>query len=73
MKVRITQPQTRIIPVSKWNDFHVWPTLSSLRRLIRKGKENGFEKAVLRIGKRVLIDEKRFFEWVNSQQEKEKK
>ena len=71
MKVRITQPSTRLIPVTKWLDFHVWPTTSSLRRMIRKGKETGFERCVIRIGKRLLIDEKKFFEWVHAQQQTE--
>ena len=72
MKVQLTMPSTRLIPVSKWLNYHIWPTTSSLRRMIRKGKETGFDRCVLRIGKRVLIDEKKFFEWVHGQQQKEK-
>src|SRR5215510_8282462 len=31
-------------------------------------KPNGFEVAVCRLGRRVLIDEKKFFEWIAAQQ-----
>jgi len=64
MKVRITQPQTRIIPLSQWNEFHVWPTVPSMRRIIRiYGNLNG---AIFRVGKRILVDEKLFFEWAKN-------
>lgn len=59
--------QTRYIPVPLWNDFHVWPTVVGLRYLIFNKDKNGFAKVVKKIGKRVLIDEILFFEWVEEQ------
>jgi hypothetical protein len=56
----------RLIPASKWNDFHPWPPKGGLRHLIFHEKTNGFDKVVKRCGRRVLIDEERFFEWINS-------
>ena len=60
---------TRLIPVNKWNDFHAWPPIGGLRHLIFHAKSNDFDQVVRRCGRRVLIDEKAFFEWVERQQE----
>jgi hypothetical protein len=53
-----------LIPVTKWNNYHDWPTVGGLRHLIFFEKTNGFSHCIRRIGRRVLIDEKAFFEWV---------
>ena len=60
----MTAPTTRLIPAAKWNDFHPWPPKGGLRHLIFNEKQNGFQKVVRRVGRRVLIDEAQFFEWV---------
>ena len=57
---------TRLIPVSRWNEFHEWPPQGGLRHLVFHEKTNDFHKVIRRIGRRVLIDEVAFFEWVNS-------
>lgn len=54
----------RLIPVSKWNQFHHWPPKGGLRHLIFHADTNGFKPAFKRVGRRVLIDEKKFFECV---------
>lgn len=63
-----TAPMTandhRLIPVTQWNDYHVWPPIGGLRRLISRSSNNGFDKVIKRVGGRVLIDETEFFEWV---------
>ncbi len=64
--------KTRFIPVTKWNDYHPWPSVSGLRFMIFNAHLTGFEKCVLRIGRRVLIDEERFFEWARNQNEENK-
>lgn len=56
-----------LIPVTKWNDYHPWPPEGGLRHLIFHEHENGFSDCVVRIGRRVLIDEERFFAWARSQ------
>lgn len=58
---------TKLIPVTKWNEYHPWPPIGGLRHLIFNEKTNGFSKVVTRVGRRVLIDEKRFFEWADKQ------
>lgn len=57
----------RLIPVTKWNEVHSWPPIGGLRHLIFHEKENGFCECVVRVGRRVLIDEDKFFEWARSE------
>jgi hypothetical protein len=56
---------TRLIPVTKWNDYHPWPGQGGLRHLIFHAERNGFAKAFKRVGRRVLIDEEAFFKCIN--------
>lgn len=58
-----TTTKKNLIPVTKWNDFHTWPPIGGLRHLIFYEKTNGFNHCIVRIGRRVLIDEDKFFEW----------
>lgn len=60
------QKETRLIPVTKWNDYHPWPPIGGLRHLIFFERYNGFASCVRRVGRRVLIDEKAFFQWVET-------
>lgn len=59
---------TRLIPLTKWPEFHPWPTVAGLRYLVFHEHTNGFASCVRRVGKRVLIDEQAFRDWVDSQQ-----
>jgi hypothetical protein len=63
----------RLIPVSKWPNYHPWPSVGGLRHLIFHEKQNGFEKVVKRVGKNVLIHEEAFFLWVEKQQKARQK
>ncbi len=58
----------REIPLVKWNDYHVDPTVSALRNLWSRRKENGFDYAVERRGTRLIINERKYFEWKKMQQ-----
>ena len=57
---------TRLIPVTDWNQFHPWPPLGGLRHLIFNAQSTGFDAVVRRVGRRVLIDEQAFFEWTKT-------
>ncbi len=65
-----TTKEKRFIPVTKWQDYHSWPPSGGLRHLIFHEKTNGFDKCIIRAGRRVLIDEQAFFEWLHSQKNK---
>ena len=62
-----TQSKTRLIPVTKWNEYHQWPPVGGLRHLIFYAADNGFDKVIRRCGRRVLIDEAAFFQWMEEQ------
>jgi hypothetical protein len=62
--------ERRLIPVTKWNEYHPWPPIGGLRHLIFYEHQNGFAGCVVRLGRRVLIDENRFFEWADRSNEK---
>ncbi len=53
-----------LIPVSKWNDVHAYPTVKALRQIIFAKKKNGFSKVLRKIGGRLYISESEFFKWV---------
>lgn len=64
----------RLIAVTDWTKYHSWPPLGGLRHLVFNEKTNGFDRVIKRVGRRVLIDEDAFFEWVNEKDaEAEKK
>jgi len=54
-----------LIPVTKWSQYHDYPTEPGLRWLIFNGEKNGFSDVIRRVGRRVLIDEQSFFVWVD--------
>lgn len=59
------EEQTRFIEVSKWNDYHAYPSVSGLRNKINRSKQNGFEEfnVVHRRDGRVFINERNYFKW----------
>lgn len=59
----------RLIPLSQWEQFHPWPTVSALRHLRFNMHENGFARAFRTVGRRVLVDEAEFFAAVDRQQQ----
>lgn len=54
---------TRLIPVKDWNKYHPWPPPGGLQHLIFYAASNGFDSVIIRIGRRVLIDESAFHIW----------
>jgi len=57
-----------LLTVRQFAEKHPWPSQSGLRALIYHGKIEG---AIIRSGRRILIDEKRFFEILKEKQERE--
>lgn len=62
-----TQNDNRLIPLTEWNRYHSWPPQGGLRHLVFHESTNGFKDAFVRVGRRVLIDEKKFFDCVMKQ------
>jgi hypothetical protein len=60
-----------LIPLIEWNRYHVWPPQGTLRSLMFNRKCNGFAPAFVKCGRRVLIDETRFFECLTAKRERE--
>lgn len=60
-------PPTRLIPLTDWPKHHPWPPLGGLRHMVFHAKTNGFNKVLKRCGRRILIDEKKFFEYIDEQ------
>ena len=57
------EKKDRLIPLVDWNKYHPDPSVPALRMLVFRKDENGFDKVVDRRGKRVLINERLYFEW----------
>ena len=59
--------ERRLIPVTQWNDYHAWPPQGGLRHIRFNSETNGFGRAFKKVGSRVLVDERAFFECVEEQ------
>ena len=59
--------QRRLRTVQQFCQEHVAFTIGGLRWLLFHRETNGLHQAVVKIGRRVLIDEDKFFEWVMQQ------
>ena len=60
------QPEWHYFTVKQFSERHPAFTVASLRALIFDGNTNGLNEsgAVVRINRKVLINEGRFFDWV---------
>lgn len=59
--------KTRLIPVTQWKDYYAWPPIGGLRHLIFHAESNGFDTCIRRVGRRILIDELAFIQWIEAQ------
>lgn len=55
--------KSRLIPLTKWNDYHVWPTQGGLRHLYAFRNKKQCDQVFCKAAGRVLVDEEAFFEW----------
>lgn len=62
----LPEGMTRLIPIGDWNLYHCWPPVGGLRHLVHYADKNGFDAVIRRIGRRILIDERAFFEWTKT-------
>jgi hypothetical protein len=59
--------QHRLHTVQQFCQEHAAFTIGGLRWLLFHRETNGLASAVVKLGRRVLIDEDKFFEWINEQ------
>jgi len=62
---------SRLIPVKQFAKTHPWPSESGLRHLIFNCNDNGFDRVLKRVGRRILIDEEAFYKWVDNQNQQD--
>ncbi len=69
MTTATPESNRRLITIDAWPDFHPWPTANGLRFYVKHRHTNGLDKhgAVLRVGRRILIDSDRFHKWIDAQ------
>lgn len=66
----MTQTIRNLMTVKQFSQIYPAFSEGCLRTLIFHSKTNGFDPSIIRIGRKVLIDEARFFECVDKQQNK---
>lgn len=67
LKPEYKEKKSRLIPLAKWNDYHLYPTVGALRQYKFYKESNGFDKVLVYGGGncgRILIDEDKLFEWL---------
>jgi len=62
------KPTRRFATVNQTANIFPAFSVSSLRYLIFNGKNNGFEKCVFRVGRKILIDLDLFEAWIDQKQ-----
>jgi hypothetical protein len=75
MRKQSIRPQVnvrRLLPIPQFNQYHPDPSPAALRWLIFTNKD-GFDRCVVRRGRRVLIDENEYFHWLDVQNKKSRK
>jgi hypothetical protein len=65
----MTVTDSKLLTVKQFCEKHSWPSESALRALILDAPDNGFLKVFKRVGRRVLVDEKAFWDAVDRLQE----
>ena len=54
----------KLLTIRQFVECHPFMTEGGLRYLIFNAESNGFRNCIRRIGRRVYVDEKLFFEWL---------
>jgi len=62
-----TNPPRRLLSVTQFCEQNPAFSHGGLRWLLFHRQQNGLDRAVVRVGRRVLIDVDKFFTWVDEQ------
>jgi hypothetical protein len=70
-----SNPPRTLLTVNQFTEKNPFATQGGLRFQIFNANQNGLVEsgAILRLGRRVLIDEEKYFAWIESQQQAEGK
>lgn len=63
---QLTNVECCWVPVKVFASQVRWPSESAMRSYIFKAKELGLDSAFLRVGRRVLVNPKRFFNLISN-------
>jgi hypothetical protein len=63
------ETKNRLVPVTKWNQYHPWPSIGGIRHMIAHRKEKKCGHVFVKVGGRWLINENAFFSWAFDNQE----
>ena len=63
-------PPRDLATINQFVERHPWATPGGVRYQIFNEEKNGLEEAgaIVRVGRKVLIDVPRYFEWIDKQQ-----
>ena len=53
-----------LIPLSKWNNYYAFPSVSAIRQYVFRAETNGFNKVIRRIGRKIYIKVSEFSKWI---------
>jgi hypothetical protein len=66
--LEVKMPERSLLTVPQLAKKHPAFKEGGIRSYIFNAKKNGFEMALVKIGRKILIDESKFFEWIDQQQ-----
>ena len=53
----------RLIPMTKWPNYHPWPPIGGLRHIRFNAEEKGATECFVKSGGRVKVWERKFLKW----------
>ncbi|HOH28214.1 MAG TPA: hypothetical protein PLC40_00945 [Candidatus Hydrogenedentes bacterium] len=54
----------RLLSVTQFCQKHEWATQGGIRHLLFNREMNGFDRCVVRLGRKILLNEAAVFEWL---------
>lgn len=53
-----------LLSVSQFCQKHEWANVGGIRHLLFNRETNGFDRCVVRLGRKILLDENAVFDWL---------
>ncbi len=61
--------RSQMLTLKQFAEKNPWPSAGTLRNLFYASKRNGLEKAFVKIGRRIIVDEEVFFQLIRAKRE----